>query len=312
MVPLCECEDDQDCPGSIEVCEDGRCVRASCGAPIARGCKSGSCYAGTCEQCGSCPSLFAICEDVGELHRCRCDGTTCGYNGECASAGAECIYRDDFEAQPNLFSVCPDSILSTWEWGEAQQSFTEGFWDWGDTAPCHSGTNCWATGLSTAYSRCELSCIEFPKLDLTGVRGPVDLSFFARYFFDLGWDGATLRFSAAGEEVFVEPEGGWDTPEIGLFDDNPDTCLRIYGVTWPLRVWPGWGLYSLGVGREYADMVEDLTPYWVPVSWTEMHFILNSDRETVLFQDDFSFRLYLMSKRCCAGDGIFVDGGAAD
>ena len=93
--------------------------------------------------------------------------------------------------------------------------------------PCHGGTKCWATSLSSAgYSDCQTAELVSPTVDLSGCAGAgktVTLAFWHEYKFEpksMGkwWDGGLLQLSSDNGKTWsdVVPTPGYE----GLLDGD--------------------------------------------------------------------------------------------
>jgi len=190
-----------------------------------------------------------------------------------------------------MLSECSGNTNSSWAMGPA-----------GAFTTCRSAPNCWGTNLSGNYNECEFSCVEFPALDLSGIKGRVEVSLWAWYHFENGgnptagidpnaYDGATLFFVGSGGEELVAPVGGWDVDLVALGAFSGDSCSWYPQVTAPFFPYPAWGQYQ--------------TPN--VISWVEKRFVIRSADAPQFFHPNFSWRLYIETDVSVQFPGIFID-----
>ncbi|MBI5507649.1 MAG: hypothetical protein HY903_02735 [Deltaproteobacteria bacterium] len=263
------------CSGSLPVCGAGGCECEAGSCPAGEYCASGR-----CAKC-QCPALFPACTDVGgDARVCRCTASSCP-NGSCMASGTVCELVDDCEDATGLLSVCTATddnrvTNSSWERGTPSGSGNPG---------CAAGSGCWATDLSGAYNYCELSCLRSVPLDLGGVTGAVDVSFWAWHHLDRGDDGVTprLRGQSGWQWVPSAPQPPFDTAAAGFA-----TCGWGFSPTWA-----AWGNYGATYGAR---------------PWAEYRLHLASDTSPDFFFDGFEWRVYLESDSTTAYNlGWYLD-----
>ncbi len=253
----------ESCSAATPACIDGAC-RCTPGT-----CPAGSyCDTGACVPC-SCPGLFPTCVDQGGGYVCRCSASSCGAGAGCVDDSTACVWTDNFDGTTSLLQVCAGGVYSSWAVGEP------------GAGTCRSLPSCWATNLDGPYNNCELSCVASPVLDLAGVAGRIEISFWAYYQLEHQFDGVTTLFRADGEWRLVEPVGGWDTDEVNLGDN----CAWL-DVTWP----------ALG---QYATSD--------PIGWVEVETTIESATAPEFFHGDFQWRIYLETDASVPAPGIWVD-----
>jgi hypothetical protein len=186
---------------------------------------------------------------------------------------ADAMAAFDFEGDEQGFDSdeTDDGFNDPWEHGSP------------DNEDCHSGDDCWGTGLDGEYDNCEAGALVSPVIDLSACAGEeVTLSFWHVYRLedqssDTWYDGAMVQVSADGGETWneVDPSEGYTGVIEGNFSECDDSS-EFYGE----EGWSG----SIG-------------------DWEEVTVDLDED----LLTADFRVRFWFASDRGATEEGWFVD-----
>ena len=171
-------------------------------------------------------------------------------------------------------ALCPSSDLINSSWAHGSISYPS-------TWSCNSGTSCWGTNLGGNYNDCELSCIETPSFNLSGVRGSLNFSFKAKYDLESNYDGVTPRFWDGSSWRIITPNGGWDVAQVIL----GGSC------SWTYVTWPAFGQYTTSN----------------TIGWTTKTFELNSSTNSTFFDSLFKGRVYMESDQNSLDCGFYLD-----
>jgi hypothetical protein len=182
--------------------------------------------------------------------------TTCAVscqNGACVDPCTAVQYSYNFESGAQGFTHDPTSgIAGDDPWALGTPS----------AKPCHGGTKCWATGLSSGYSDCQMAELLSPALDLSACAGSpmtVTLSFWHYYKFESNsgstwYDGGALQISSnnGGTWVDVTPTPGYQ----GVINGTYGSCTPTPDIKghqgWSGTI-PGgaWTKVTLTLGAQY-------------------------------------------------------------
>lgn len=225
------------CGGTTPACEGGACVCDATSCPANQHCQSG-----VCEVCASDDACGVDCTSCGGQH-CLVEGGTsscvaCTDDSHCDTAAGEvchptqhvctldtCVgtlYASDFESDDG--ALLPDGAY--WQWGAA----TAG------PGACAGGAKCWGTELGGDYGACEHDVLTSPTLDLSQCGGKViTLTLRVWYEYEITggalYDGLLVEYFDGAQWVQPDPEGGWDTDKIYIYN-----CTGVY-----LENKPGFG-----------------------------------------------------------------------
>lgn len=89
------------------------------------------------------------------------------------------VYSQDFEASNGGYTH--SGTLDEWEYGTPNTAATTTSPPQAAIIGCASGTNCWKTDLDGGYDLDSSHNLVSPTINLTGVTGPINLSWMARY-----------------------------------------------------------------------------------------------------------------------------------
>jgi hypothetical protein len=179
------------------------------------------------------------------------------------------VFADDFEGTSSMLTPCADSINSSWALGTPT------------IGECMGGSRCWVTNLPGYYNNCELSCLESPSFDLSGVTGSVNITLWAWYQLEHEYDGVTVLFWNGSDWQIVDPVGGWDVDSVDFGQECP----------WEEVDWPAFGQYDTSEA----------------IGWINIHFALNSADTPELFHEAFRWRVYLETDGRTTNLGWYMD-----
>ena len=146
------------------------------------------------------------------------------------------VYSSDFETGDGGFTHSGTAD----EWERGLPSFAP-------ITTCNSGTNCWVTDLDNTYNASSNQDLLSPNINLTGLTGPVILSWAQRYQLE----------SASFDHAFVDVQQVGGTNPTRLFEWLDATMTNAVGnpsVT--IQESAGWGVYNADISSYAGQNIE--------------------------------------------------------
>jgi subtilisin-like proprotein convertase family protein len=135
------------------------------------------------------------------------------------------VYSSDFEADDGGFTH--SGALDDWALGLPASP---------PLASCNSGTSCWKTNLAGTYSASSVSDLFSPQIDLTGLSGPVVVTWAQQYQMEsASFDHWNVTAREAGNPSNAALLYQWDGATMTDTVGNPTTTIQEAA---------GWGLYQ--------------------------------------------------------------------
>ncbi|HWM26512.1 MAG TPA: proprotein convertase P-domain-containing protein, partial [Chthoniobacterales bacterium] len=147
------------------------------------------------------------------------------------------IYNEDFEATNGSYTLGPGVTANEWEYGTPATVGTITSPPIAAFSNCASGTGCWKTDLDNTYEISSNQDLTSPAINLTGVSGPINLYWQARYQMEsTSFDRIWVRVTEVGNPTNTRIV--WHSTNATMRDDIGTTSSTI------LPASAGWGRYS--------------------------------------------------------------------
>jgi len=146
------------------------------------------------------------------------------------------VYSSDFEADDGGFTHSGTAD----EWERGLPSFDP-------ITTCNSGSNCWVTDLDNTYDASSSQDLVSPTIDLTGLSGPVLVSWSQRFQLE----------TASNDHAWVDFRYADDTNATRVFEWLDATMtVSVGNPSTPIQESAGWGLFTADVSAYAGQQTE--------------------------------------------------------